>query len=299
MVCPPWLVTHPHPFFEDCLGVCISAANKVFTNGFEINSLAMAHSGAKVNGFRVTRWLEENEIIHLDDSDKENPAKQMQIVWTPGHTPDSAAFWFPAENRLFIGDTIYPFTAVHLDCIGSNVNDFMRSLQKLQSFVRSKSPSAVALPATESSAVPDSAEKSPYEDAITQFISILGLNRTQVEKEFNLASLMQLCDGSLEAAIEFYLSNSDGLGSLCPPEPPKAAALRVEQATGGPAALGTLKLSCGHVEENLDVSALDKALDMMIFIQAGAVNAQHKDGEYGEFCVENFTLMMPLKPKWN
>jgi len=112
---------------------------KTFSQNYEINSLAMAHPGASVRQFTVTRWLEENDIIYLDDNDKDNRANQISVLFTPGHTPDSCAYWYPAGRRLFTGDTIYPFTAVHLDCIGSNVKDYVATLQKLVAFVKAKS----------------------------------------------------------------------------------------------------------------------------------------------------------------
>jgi hypothetical protein len=252
----------------------------------------MAHSGAKVEGFRVTRWLEDGERILLDDADPETPDKQITTIWTPGHTPDSAAFWFPPEKRLFIGDTLYPFTAVHLDCIGSNVNDYVLSLQKLRRFIQSKSISTAEVASGSPSNIQTTA-KSVHETVIQSFADVLGLDRTVAEKKFSLSSLMQICDGSLEAAVDFYLSNSDSISTLCPPEPHVV----VSQPT--PSGHPGIRLSCGHVEENMSSSTLAQALDMMSFIQAGAITAQHADGEYGEFCVENFTLMMPLRPKWN
>eukprot|EP01122_Echinamoeba_exundans_P002922 TRINITY_DN1292_c0_g2_i10.p1 TRINITY_DN1292_c0_g2~~TRINITY_DN1292_c0_g2_i10.p1 ORF type:complete len:410 (-),score=46.41 TRINITY_DN1292_c0_g2_i10:1595-2740(-) len=301
----PYLIILTHCHFDhiggvsqfvnepDCLDVCISSANKTFTNGFELNSLAMAHPGARVSGFRVTRWLEDGEKILLDDADPENPEKQITVIWTPGHTPDSAAFWFPPEKRLFIGDTLYPFTAVHLDCIGSNVNDYVLTLQKLRRFVQAKSdPSAEAvkaIPATK----PATGIDNNHEATIQSFVAVLGLDRESAQQTFSLSSLMQICDGSLETAIEFYLSNSESISVLCPPEPNIAASPSTQDSLPQ-----GIRLSCGHVEENMAPSALGQAMDLMSFIQAGAVKAQHVDGEYGEFSVENFTLMMPLRPKW-
>eukprot|EP01122_Echinamoeba_exundans_P002929 TRINITY_DN1292_c0_g2_i8.p1 TRINITY_DN1292_c0_g2~~TRINITY_DN1292_c0_g2_i8.p1 ORF type:complete len:270 (-),score=34.17 TRINITY_DN1292_c0_g2_i8:1569-2378(-) len=253
----------------------------------------MAHPGARVSGFRVTRWLEDGEKILLDDADPENPEKQITVIWTPGHTPDSAAFWFPPEKRLFIGDTLYPFTAVHLDCIGSNVNDYVLTLQKLRRFVQAKSdPSAEAvkaIPATK----PATGIDNNHEATIQSFVAVLGLDRESAQQTFSLSSLMQICDGSLETAIEFYLSNSESISVLCPPEPNIAASPSTQDSLPQ-----GIRLSCGHVEENMAPSALGQAMDLMSFIQAGAVKAQHVDGEYGEFSVENFTLMMPLRPKW-
>jgi hypothetical protein len=59
--------------------VCLAGSAKVFSNNFETNSLAMAHHGASVKGFRVTRWLEENDVLYLDDGDKADPNKQIHV----------------------------------------------------------------------------------------------------------------------------------------------------------------------------------------------------------------------------
>jgi hypothetical protein len=34
--------------------------------------------------------------------------------------------------------SIYPFTAIHLDCLGSNVDDYMDSLRKILKFASEK-----------------------------------------------------------------------------------------------------------------------------------------------------------------
>ena len=44
------------------------------------------------------------------------------------------------RGRLFTGDTIYPFTCMHLDCLGSNVEDFQATLGKLTDFTAAHVP---------------------------------------------------------------------------------------------------------------------------------------------------------------
>lgn len=76
-------------------------------------------------------------MIYLNDA---NPTREeaLEVIFTPGHTSDSIALYYPAEKKIFVGDTLCmcergfsnaekpftyldPFTAIHLDCIGSNV----------------------------------------------------------------------------------------------------------------------------------------------------------------------------------
>jgi glyoxylase-like metal-dependent hydrolase (beta-lactamase superfamily II) len=40
------------------------------------------------------------------------PPPPSQVLYTPGHTIDSVSFYFPAENRLFTGDTLCACPAV-------------------------------------------------------------------------------------------------------------------------------------------------------------------------------------------
>jgi glyoxylase-like metal-dependent hydrolase (beta-lactamase superfamily II) len=93
----------------------------------------------------ITHWLKDGDLIYLDDKNKD-PNFAIEVIHTPGHTPDSIALYAKFENRIFIGDTICkfnnlfddnnnsyldPYTAIHLDCIGSNLNDYLHSLKKL------------------------------------------------------------------------------------------------------------------------------------------------------------------------
>lgn len=53
----------------------------------------------------MTKWLEEGEVIYLNDS---NPSQEeaLEVIFTPGHTPDSIALYAPFDRRIFVGDTI-------------------------------------------------------------------------------------------------------------------------------------------------------------------------------------------------
>lgn len=116
---------------EGCLGIAMGNRDTRFTGNVEINSLALAHHGCTIKPFEVTRWLSEGDLIHLNDSD---PARErsLEVLHTPGHTVDSIALIDHEASRVFVGDTMYPFTAVHLDCLGSNVTDCLATLERLK-----------------------------------------------------------------------------------------------------------------------------------------------------------------------
>jgi glyoxylase-like metal-dependent hydrolase (beta-lactamase superfamily II) len=59
-----------------------------------------------VRDFKVTRWLHDGDVIHLDDEDKGNPSKVLQVLFTPGHTLDSISLFHYGERRLFLADLL-------------------------------------------------------------------------------------------------------------------------------------------------------------------------------------------------
>mmetsp|Transcript_14070 Transcript_14070/g.25421 ORF Transcript_14070/g.25421 Transcript_14070/m.25421 type:complete len:314 (+) Transcript_14070:55-996(+) len=141
----PYLVINTHVHFDHVggnsrfqarkgfKGIHMGGANKIFSQNVDINSLCLAHNCA-VQHYKVDKWLKQGDRIYLDDS-KESSATCLEIIETPGHTPDSIAIYSHIEKLLFVGDNIYPYTVIHLDCIGSNVDEYLRTLQKLESFV--------------------------------------------------------------------------------------------------------------------------------------------------------------------
>ncbi|HKF21275.1 MAG TPA: MBL fold metallo-hydrolase [Candidatus Angelobacter sp.] len=51
--------------------------------------------------FRITHWLHDGDKIDLD-------GRVLQVIATPGHTPDSLMLWDEANGLLFTGDMYYP-----------------------------------------------------------------------------------------------------------------------------------------------------------------------------------------------
>ena len=98
--------------------------NKRFTENYELTSLCCAH-GCQVKPFEVNTWVEDGALLYLDDADR-SPANTLQIIYTPGHTMDSVSVYHYGDWRLFIGDLLYPFTAVSLSAIGSNMKDYFQ-----------------------------------------------------------------------------------------------------------------------------------------------------------------------------
>jgi len=170
---------------------------------------------------------------------------------------------------MFVGDLLYPFTAIYLDGVGSNVSEYVSSINKLRQFVLHLSNSS-----------------NPQQEIIQEFFASVGLDTRSASAIFNAEGLMDICDWNIEAAVDFYLNNSTEISLICPP---------VASHTSTDA----VKLSCGHVESNLASVALEEIHEFMEILRSGVLSPTHIDGEFGEFSNGAFTVMMPLKPKWN
>eukprot|EP00755_Sulcionema_specki_P015240 Sspe_Gene.58810::Locus_32291_Transcript_1_1_Confidence_1.000_Length_825::g.58810::m.58810 len=110
----PYTVICTHVHFDHVGGnrgfagapILMGGGAKSFTGNVSINSLCAAHS-TTVPDFEVTRWLEEGDMVYFDDSD---PTDGLEVLFTPGHTPDSISLYSRKHKRIFIGDLLYPFT---------------------------------------------------------------------------------------------------------------------------------------------------------------------------------------------
>lgn len=109
--------------------ICMGKRNPTYSKNLEVTSLA-AGVGARVAPFDVTRWLDDGDELWLDDSNR-TPFNRITVHYTPGHALDHIAVLFEREMRLFVGDTLYPFTAIDLANMGSNVSDYRATLQKI------------------------------------------------------------------------------------------------------------------------------------------------------------------------
>ncbi|OLQ06550.1 Metallo-beta-lactamase domain-containing protein 2 [Symbiodinium microadriaticum] len=124
-----------------CRSICQGSRNRHFSQNWQETSL-QSMVGAAISNFCVTDWLDEGHRIYLDD---ENPteAESLEVLHTPGHTPDSISLYYPAENRIFTGDLIYPGN-IFLFLPGSRLEEFDESLCKLKAFLAEK-PAGVLL----------------------------------------------------------------------------------------------------------------------------------------------------------
>ncbi|CAK0856330.1 unnamed protein product, partial [Prorocentrum cordatum] len=124
-----------------CMGICQGARDRRFSEDWRETSLQRS-VGAAIQDFCVTGWLEEGQRIYLDEA-QPSDEECLEVLYTPGHTPDSISLYFPAENRLFTGDLVYP-GSLYLFLPGSSLDDFERSLGMVLRLAADR-PSGLAL----------------------------------------------------------------------------------------------------------------------------------------------------------
>jgi glyoxylase-like metal-dependent hydrolase (beta-lactamase superfamily II) len=73
--------------------------------------------------FTVTRWLKNGHIIDLG-------SRSLEVVHTPGHSPDSICLLDRDARLLWTGDTYYP-SAIYVHLPGSDLAAFINSYEKM------------------------------------------------------------------------------------------------------------------------------------------------------------------------
>jgi glyoxylase-like metal-dependent hydrolase (beta-lactamase superfamily II) len=76
-----------------------------------------------VPGFKVTRWLEDGEILDLGN-------RTLEVMHTPGHTPDSICLLDKEDRLLFTGDMFYT-GGIYTYLNGGDIPTFIKSYQRM------------------------------------------------------------------------------------------------------------------------------------------------------------------------
>jgi glyoxylase-like metal-dependent hydrolase (beta-lactamase superfamily II) len=80
-------------------------------------------SNWRIRPFRVTRWLKDGDMVDLG-------SRTLEIIHTPGHSPDSICI-LDRENRLFwTGDTFYP-APIYVYRPTTSLDQFISSFNKM------------------------------------------------------------------------------------------------------------------------------------------------------------------------
>ncbi|MCJ1272969.1 hypothetical protein MMC21_000758 [Puttea exsequens] len=104
-----------------------------------VHSLCKA-VGAAVPSYKVSYWVKD-----LEKYDYPGSKLELQLLHTPGHTPDELAIYDHQERHMFVGDSFYErvvrdrsYEQAIMFPKEGNLVDYMRSLDKMIAFVKAK-----------------------------------------------------------------------------------------------------------------------------------------------------------------
>jgi glyoxylase-like metal-dependent hydrolase (beta-lactamase superfamily II) len=80
-------------------------------------------AGYRREPIRPTRYLSDGEIIDIG-------GRRLEVLATPGHTPDSLCLLDRANRMLFTGDTYYPAT-LYAHSADAHLGDYVKSAARL------------------------------------------------------------------------------------------------------------------------------------------------------------------------
>ena len=107
------------------IGYSIMEMSRLLAEGMLSKPLPKDFDAEKycVPPFTVTRWLKSGDIIDLGD-------RKLEVIHTPGHSPDSICLLERTAGLLWTGDTFYP-GPIYLHLPGGNLDAFINSYATL------------------------------------------------------------------------------------------------------------------------------------------------------------------------
>jgi hydroxyacylglutathione hydrolase len=82
-----------------------------------------ASEAVPVPTFKVGRWVAPGEVVRVG-------ARSLQVVHTPGHSPDSVSLWEVERNRFYAADFIY-CGALYAQTPGASLRNYLRICEQL------------------------------------------------------------------------------------------------------------------------------------------------------------------------
>ena len=71
----------------------------------------------------VAGFLEDGQAFRVGEH-------EVRVLHTPGHSPGSVCFWFPADRVLFTGDTLFQGSVGRVDLPGGDGGALVRSIRE-------------------------------------------------------------------------------------------------------------------------------------------------------------------------
>ncbi|MCW4049763.1 MAG: MBL fold metallo-hydrolase [Candidatus Bathyarchaeota archaeon] len=83
----------------------------------------------RIHPFKVTRWLKDGDKVELGD-------RTLDVVHTPGHSPDSICLLDKKNKILWTGDSFYP-APIYVYAPTTNLDQFIASFKKMTDMIPS------------------------------------------------------------------------------------------------------------------------------------------------------------------
>ena len=65
-----------------------------------------------------------------DEQELDLAGFHLRVLFTPGHTPGGCCYYFPYENVLFSGDTLFCESVGRTDFVGGSMGTLVRSIRE-------------------------------------------------------------------------------------------------------------------------------------------------------------------------
>lgn len=101
---------------------------KVYANKKELSTLTdtkmnMSGMGGKKTTYEPDMLIQDNEKLQLAGMD-------IQVIWTPGHTPGGTCYYLEKEKVLFSGDTLFQHSIGRTDFPGGSMSSLLRGIKE-------------------------------------------------------------------------------------------------------------------------------------------------------------------------
>lgn len=123
------LLTHGH--FDHAGGAAEIASHF----GIRIYALEEEEETLSSPALNLSRWDEKEMVYHADEflEDEQEidlAGFHIRVFHTPGHTVGGCCYYFPYQNVLFSGDTLFHMSVGRTDFPKGSMSDIIRSIQQ-------------------------------------------------------------------------------------------------------------------------------------------------------------------------
>ena len=124
------LIVDPGSEF-DRINSYIDSEKKVL--GILITHKHFDHIGA-VNDFVKAYNCPVYEKINVDEKNYKIGPFDFNVIFTPGHSPDSVTYYFFKEHTMFVGDFFFEGNIGRCDLEGGDMTEMMNSINKIKKY---------------------------------------------------------------------------------------------------------------------------------------------------------------------